>query len=641
MTAALVAVPRRRAASPTALPPAAPARRHRLAPWAAPAAVVGLASVLRFAGLGGMRDNSFYDAAVRSMGGSWHAFITGAIDPSATVAVDKPPVDLWLQVASTKLLGFGTFALHLPEALGGTLAVLALYDLLRTLFGRSPALAGALALAVLPMAVITSRSDTMDSVMAALVITAAALTARAARDRRPRLLPAAGAVLGLAFEVKLFEALIVTPALVAQWWLGSSLPRGRRARALAGGGAAFAVVALAWLIAVPLVSGAQRPWAFGSTNGSAWNATFVYDGLDRIVGVPQPAAPVVPAPRRRASAREPSHEAAVRAHARAAALRAAPAPAGPLRLFRAAAGVGLRTGIALALTLAALLAALLTRADRELDRIGRAGAVALLLWLATGVVLLSAQGALKPRYLEAIDATIAAVLGVAVVLTVRRLARDVDPFAHPRATGALTVAALVATLAAPAAVSVASVAGRAEDAGAPGALSPTRLAALDGYLRERRHGARYAVGALTVGAAASLIARGEPVAVLAANDARPLTTVSHLRREIAGGQVPSVLLGAPCVPLTPDPYTGCSPIARWVRAHGVDVSRAAGQPHPGVLFAFPQRLDRAGDQPGSRLSVGSSRGTPMSAPSRRSHGGLSARHRRRATRGPRHGSGRG
>jgi 4-amino-4-deoxy-L-arabinose transferase-like glycosyltransferase len=79
--------------------------------------------------------NPFYDAAVRSMGTSWHAFLTGAIDPSASIAIDKPPVDLWLQVASTRLLGFTPIALHLPEALGGILAVLALYDLLRVLFG--------------------------------------------------------------------------------------------------------------------------------------------------------------------------------------------------------------------------------------------------------------------------------------------------------------------------------------------------------------------------------------------------------------------------------------------------------------------------------------------------------------------------
>lgn len=42
--------------------------------------------------------------------------LVGAFDPSARVAIDKLPVDLWLQVALTKLLGFGAFALLLPAA---------------------------------------------------------------------------------------------------------------------------------------------------------------------------------------------------------------------------------------------------------------------------------------------------------------------------------------------------------------------------------------------------------------------------------------------------------------------------------------------------------------------------------------------
>jgi hypothetical protein len=107
-------------------------------------------------------------------------------------------------------------------------------------------------------------------------------------------------------------------------------------------------------------------------------------------------------------------------------------------------------------------------------------------------------------------------------------------------------------------------------------------------VRAHRRGARFALAAISVGAAASLIAQtGEPVRVLAANDARPLVSVAELRREIAGGEVRTVLLGAPCAPLSTDLRTGCSPLATWVRAHGIDVSRAAGQAHAGTAYAFP------------------------------------------------------
>src|SRR5262249_58729218 len=112
--------------------------------------------------------NPYYDAAVRSMGTSWAAFFSGAFEPGRRVAIDKPPVDLWLQVASTRIFGFGTVPLLVPEALGGIALVAAVMWLLRGLFGRPAALAGGLALAVLPSAVIVARSDTMDAVMAAL-----------------------------------------------------------------------------------------------------------------------------------------------------------------------------------------------------------------------------------------------------------------------------------------------------------------------------------------------------------------------------------------------------------------------------------------------------------------------------------------
>jgi 4-amino-4-deoxy-L-arabinose transferase-like glycosyltransferase len=624
-----VATPSRRApvlAGAPAPPGAGPG--WRVPGWIAPGLVVALAGLLRCAGLGAMRDNSFYDAAVRSMGGSWRAFLTGAIDPSAAVSVDKPPIDLWLQVASTRLLGFGSLGLHLPEALAGTLAVLALFDLLRVLFGREAALAGALALAVLPIAVITSRSDTMDSLMTALVIAAAALAARAARGDRPGLLVAAGAVLGLAFEVKLFEALVAAPALVLLWWAGSWLSRRRRAAALGAAGAAFAVVALAWLVALPALAGAHRPWAFGSTNGSAWNATFVYDGVDRLTGFPHLPAPVLPAAARRppataAQLHRRRHELAVLAHERAHALAQRPAGPSPWRLFTATDRVGARAGLPLGLALLALAAALLVRADRGLDRLARAGALALLTWLGMGIVLFSAQSALKPRYLEVVDPAIAAVLGVAVVRTCALTTRRSWRLRVRRAEQLVTMGALAAVLAAPAAVSVAAVTGRAEDAGAPGALSSARRDRLAAYALAHRHGARFDLAAISVGAAASLIAKtGQPVQVLAANDARPLVSISGLRREIARGDVRTVLLGAPCAPLSPDLRTGCSPLAVWVRAHGVDVSRAAGQAHAGSVYVFVTR--------------GGRRGTPTSAPSTRTRGDRSRR-RFRASRGRRPG----
>src|SRR6266567_521064 len=79
--------------------------------------------------------NQYYAAGVRSMGDSWHNFFFVAFDPGGFVTVDKPPLGFWLQVLSTKNFGFTAFAIFLPQALGGLIAVLLLYMLVRRHFG--------------------------------------------------------------------------------------------------------------------------------------------------------------------------------------------------------------------------------------------------------------------------------------------------------------------------------------------------------------------------------------------------------------------------------------------------------------------------------------------------------------------------
>jgi Dolichyl-phosphate-mannose-protein mannosyltransferase len=503
---------------------------------------------MRLPGIGGGRPDPYYDAAVRSMGESWHAFWVGAFEPGARVAIDKPPVDLWLQVASTKLLGFSTTALVLPAALAGTLAVAALYNLLRVLFGARAGVAGAFALAVLPIAVISARSDTMDSVMAALVVLAAALTARAARSGRVGLVVAAGAVLGLAFEVKLFEALVAAPALVALWWLGGDRDRRRRVGGLVGAGAAVVAVGLAWLAGVTLMPGPARPFALGSANGSAWNAVFAYDGLDRVRSRP---------PRR---VHSPP----------AAAMAREPAPPGPLRLLSTRASLQARVGIAVAAAVAALALAVATGAWRRLDRAGRAGLAALAVWLATGLVLLSAMRDLHPRYLEAVTPAVAGCLGVGAVLAARDRA------------GPIVGVAFAAVLAAGAVISVRADVAHATDSGRPGWIAPARVAALSAYLRRRTGGTEDEVATVAPSKAAQLIARdGRPVLVLANVDGRQIVAPRALAGAVDAGRVRYALVGDTCViPGTP----ACTPVARWIRANGTDVSAAAGQPVRGLVY---------------------------------------------------------
>jgi len=421
--------------------------------WAPPAGLVGLAAILagaaglRLAHLGAVVSDPFYDAAVKSMGLSWHNFFFGAVEPSGAVAIDKPPVDLWLQVASVRLLGFHSATLKLPEALAGTAAVALLYAAVRPVFGVRAGLAAAAALAVLPIAVITARSDTMDAVMMALCTLALALAVRAVRTGRTAWLLGAAAALGVAFDVKLLESLLALPGIALFAWLGLPGSRRRRLARLAPAAAVYVVVALAWLSATRLYPAHERPWAYGSSNGDAWNAAFVFNGLERLEGKASEGG---------GAAYQPGYPYPTATQAQRDAIPIVPpsptrllACVGPLSGER----LGLEVLVALLLGGATLGALLWERrgagrgaparegdpptapdADRLLAETGTraegachpasvALAAGLMTWLVAGAVLFSAMGRLHPRYTEGFTPAVAATLGVGLAWATERRCR--------------------------------------------------------------------------------------------------------------------------------------------------------------------------------------------------------------------------
>jgi 4-amino-4-deoxy-L-arabinose transferase-like glycosyltransferase len=345
------------------------------------------------------------------MSQSLHNFFFGAYEPGGSVSIDKPPIDLWLQVISVKLFGFGPVALRLPQAIAGTLAVPLLYDAVRRVFGGAAGLASALILTVLPIAVLSARSDTMDSVMMLLTVAALWLVVRFTADRRARWLYLAAGAMGFAFNVKLFQGLVAMPALVVLVWLAGSEMRMRRLATSAG---VFCVVALSWLAATLVVPNA--PYAIGSTNGSAWNASFVFNGYDRIAG---------PATQSSLNGPDPAGSAKPTGNTEQ---QRATVPIGTpsvVRLFDHDGPLsGLRLGFvllgALGLGVPALIASLRVAEQRP-------AAAALLVWLGTGVLLFSAMARLHPRYTEGFTPAVAAAAGVGLAWVARSASGSARP----------------------------------------------------------------------------------------------------------------------------------------------------------------------------------------------------------------------
>jgi hypothetical protein len=597
------------------------------------AAVLAGAAVLRLAALGRVSTDPYYDAAVRTMGTSWQAFLDGAFEPGRRVAIDKPAPGLWLQVASTRLLGFGHWSLLLPAALAGVATVAALMWLVRSIAGRWAGVAAGAALAVLPAAVVTARSDTMDSVMAALAVVAAGLALRAARSGRLALLAAAGALAGLAFEVKLVEALVPAAAVLLVWLAGAGGGPGAEvaaARVAVGGrsaevasarpadgptprrgaGAAvwcgaFVACALAWLVAVTVIPLHPRPWALGSSDGSPWSAALVYDGIDRLLPSARPQGTPAPV----SAARTAAGRAARRAREAQAAAGVA-APAGPLRLLSARRRFDTWIGVEAVAALAALAVALALGRHVVRDRPGRGAFAALAAWLVAGLALSSVMPGLRPRYLELVDPAVAGVLGIGVAALGTRIAGARFAAGPPgtemaqRFSGA---AVLGAVLVVPLLASLAAVRTGSEDSGAPGALPPARIAAMSAYLA--RHPGELAAAA--PGAVAPLVARDAlPVVLLSDGRGRQLVGPRGLRH------VRYALLGPPCVRGDAG-QTGCLPVVRWARAHG----RATG-------VAGLYRLRRARVR-AARGRTPTSSGSPRTARAGARHG------RRRASRAQR------
>jgi hypothetical protein len=452
--------------------------------------------------------------------------------------------------------------------------------------------------------------------------------------------------MGLAFDVKILETVVALPALALIALLGFPAPPARRLLTLAAAGAVYVVVALAWLTATLIAPASDRPWAIGSTNGSAWNAVFVFNGTDRLGGKsPEPQFTVY----------EPGHKYPVATQSQRDHIPiVTPSPTrllariGPLSGER----LGMELLASLLLGIPALLWSLRRRRvpapdgedadDEDADderqrRMSIAVAAGLGLWLLTGIVLFSHMARLHPRYVEGLVPAVGAALGIgaawaseargrarpivlvvslAIVvyygerllfgtssewwislfgalgaLTLAALARW--PAVPARARAAMAPAGVLAlTLCAVLSISVGTditaIGDHVTDAGYVGALPVAEQQALSSYLRAHQGTARYEVAAQSATQIGGLIVKdGRPVLILTSYGARVFTGVEKLKRLIAAGEVRYAFLNSPCPHQVAPKNPACSAPAQWIRAHATDISRMAGLDRGKVLWRLP------------------------------------------------------
>jgi len=224
----------------------------------------------------------YYAAAVRSMTMGPSNFFFGAFDPAGTVTTDKLPGAFWLQAVSVGVFGPHNWALVLPQVIEGTLTVLVLYRAVRRLAGPAAGLIAAGLLAISPATVALNRGNVSDTLMILLAVLAADSIISATITGRLRPLLLAGLWVGLAFQAKMLEAWLVVPALAACYLLAG--PGGWLHRAWRCGAMALlaVVVSLSWMSLVTVWPAGSRPYIDGSTDNSAFQQVFVYNGFGRL-----------------------------------------------------------------------------------------------------------------------------------------------------------------------------------------------------------------------------------------------------------------------------------------------------------------------------------------------------------------------
>ncbi len=233
--------------------------------------------------------NLYYSAGVYSMGRNFHAFFFNSFDSAGFISIDKPPLGFWIQVLFTKILGFSGVAVLLPQALAGVLSVYLLYRIIRERFSERAGLVAALVLSLTPIYAAISRNNTIDGLLILLLILASQQALLAAeKPRGAGHLALAGVFIGLGFNVKTLQAVMIVPAVYLTYLVFAKTTILRRILNTLLSASILLALSFSWILAVDLTPAAERPYVGSSGDNSELSLTFGYNGIFRLLGRSRP-----------------------------------------------------------------------------------------------------------------------------------------------------------------------------------------------------------------------------------------------------------------------------------------------------------------------------------------------------------------
>ena len=251
--------------------------------WARPAllAIAAVAAALYAWNITQAGLAPFYSVAVKSMSESWKAFFYGALDPSATVTIDKLAGSFLPQALSARIFGFHAWSVALPQVIEGVISVLAMYRVVRRWAGVVPGLLAAALFTLTPIAASMFGHSMEDGALTMCLVLAADAYQRAVSEGRFRSLLMAGVWIGLGFQAKMLQAWMVLPALAVGYLVTAPTPLRRRLAHLGAAVVIMLAVSMSWIALYTFTPAADRPYVDGSTDNSAIAMVFGYNGVER------------------------------------------------------------------------------------------------------------------------------------------------------------------------------------------------------------------------------------------------------------------------------------------------------------------------------------------------------------------------
>ncbi|GLF99210.1 glycosyltransferase family 39 protein [Streptomyces yaizuensis] len=251
--------------------------------WARPAllGIAALAAVLYSWNIQRSGYAHYYAVAVKSMSVSWEAFFYGALDPGATITLDKLAGAFVPQALSARVFGFHPWSLTLPQVLWGVLSVLVLYRVVRRWLGPAAGLLAAGLFALTPIVASMFGHSMVDGALTLCLLLAADAFAVALAGAKSRWLVLSAFWIGVGFQTKMLQAWMVVPAFAVTYLLVAPAPWRRRVGHLAVAGVTMVAVSLSWALLYVVTPAKDRPYVDGTTNNHVFSMVFGYNGLER------------------------------------------------------------------------------------------------------------------------------------------------------------------------------------------------------------------------------------------------------------------------------------------------------------------------------------------------------------------------